>query len=54
MVVVKAKPDVYNHNIRNSPSLYHHIRPSALFSFQVEFFTFRVKQLDPMMFTKSE
>lgn len=51
-LIVKAKPDVYNHNIETVPSLYHSIRPGARYFHSLNLL-FRVKQLDPSMFTKS-
>lgn len=51
-LVVKAKPDVYNHNIETVPSLYHSIRPGARYFHSLNLL-FKVKQLDPTMFTKS-
>lgn len=51
-LVVKAKPDVYNHNIETVPSLYHNIRPGARYFHSLNLL-FKVKQLDPNIFTKS-
>lgn len=51
-LVVKAKPDVYNHNIETVPSLYHSIRPGARYFHSLNLL-FKVKQLDPTIFTKS-
>ena len=51
-IVVRAKPDVYNHNIETVPSLYHHIRPGARYFHSLNLL-FRVKQLDHSIFTKS-
>ena len=51
-IVVRAKPDVYNHNIETVPSLYHNIRPGARYFHSLNLL-FRVKQLDPTIFTKS-
>lgn len=51
-VVVKAKPDVYNHNIETVPSLYNTIRPGARY-FNSLNLLHTVKKLDPSMFTKS-
>ncbi len=51
-IVVKAKPDVYNHNIETVPSLYNKIRPGARY-FNSLNLLHTVKKLDPMMFTKS-
>jgi lipoyl synthase len=51
-VVVAAKPDVFNHNLETVPSLYLTVRPGARY-FQSLRLLQRVKELDPMMFTKS-
>lgn len=50
--IVKAKPDVYNHNIETVPSLYNKIRPGARYFHSLNLL-FSVKQLDPSIFTKS-
>jgi lipoic acid synthetase len=51
-IVVKAKPDVFNHNLETVPSLYLTVRPGARY-FQSLRLLQRVKELDPSMFTKS-
>ena len=51
-IVVKAKPDVYNHNIETVPSLYKSIRPGARYFHSLNLLH-RVKKLDPQIFTKS-
>ncbi len=51
-IVVKAKPDVYNHNVETVPSLYKSIRPGARYYHSINLLH-RVKQLDPEIFTKS-
>jgi lipoic acid synthetase len=51
-LVVRAKPDVYNHNIETVPSLYHDIRPGARYFHSLNLL-FKVKQLDASIFTKS-
>ena len=51
-LVVRAKPDVYNHNIETVPSLYHAIRPGARYFHSLNLL-FKVKQLDATIFTKS-
>jgi lipoic acid synthetase len=50
--VVKAKPDVYNHNIETVPSLYKKIRPGARYFHSLNLLH-KVKLLDPSIFTKS-
>ncbi len=50
--VVKAKPDVFNHNIETVPGLYTTIRPGARY-FHSLLLLKRVKELDPTIFTKS-
>lgn len=51
-LVVKAKPDVYNHNIETVPSLYQTIRPGARYFHSLNLLH-KVKQIDPEIFTKS-
>ncbi len=51
-VVVKARPDVYNHNIETVPSLYKSIRPGARYFNSLHLLK-TVKELDPTIFTKS-
>lgn len=51
-IVVKARPDVYNHNIETVPSLYNKIRPGARYFNSLNLLS-TVKKLDPMIFTKS-
>ncbi|MFT8805056.1 MAG: lipoyl synthase [Acetobacter aceti] len=51
-VVVRARPDVFNHNIETVPRLYTTIRPGARYYQSVRLLD-RVKQLDPSIFTKS-
>jgi lipoic acid synthetase len=50
--VVRAKPDVYNHNLETVPRLYASIRPGARYFHSLRLLD-QVKQLDPSMFTKS-
>jgi lipoic acid synthetase len=51
-VIVKAKPDVFNHNIETVPSLYPHIRPGARY-FNSLNLLHNIKKLDNNIFTKS-
>ena len=51
-MVVKAKPDVYNHNIETVPSLYQQIRPGARYFHSLNLLN-KVKELDQTIFTKS-
>jgi lipoic acid synthetase len=51
-VVVKAKPDVYNHNIETVPRLYKTIRPGARYFNSLHLLK-TVKETDPSIFTKS-
>ncbi|CAL7960960.1 Lipoyl synthase [Alphaproteobacteria bacterium] len=51
-IVAAAKPDVYNHNIETVPSLYRKIKPGARY-FNSLNSLYKVKQLDPQIFTKS-
>jgi len=51
-VVVAAKPDVFNHNLETVPSRYLTVRPGARYFHSIRLLQ-RVKELDPLMFTKS-
>jgi lipoic acid synthetase len=51
-VVVAAKPDVFNHNLETVPGLYLKIRPGARYFHSLRLLQ-QVKEIDPMMFTKS-
>lgn len=51
-LVVEAKPDVFNHNIETVPALYQTVRPGARYFHSIHLL-YRVKQLDPTIFTKS-
>ena len=50
--VVKAAPDVFNHNLETVPSLYPSVRPGARYFSSLRLLQ-RVKEIDPMIFTKS-
>ncbi|MBT4879964.1 MAG: lipoyl synthase [Alphaproteobacteria bacterium] len=50
--VVKARPDVYNHNLETVPRLYATVRPGARYFHSLKLLS-QVKELDPRMFTKS-
>lgn len=51
-IVVKAKPDVFNHNLETVPSNYLKVRPGARYFHSIRLLQ-RVKELDPTIFTKS-
>jgi lipoic acid synthetase len=51
-VVVKARPDVFNHNLETVPRLYPSIRPGARYFTSLNLLK-RAKELDPTIFTKS-
>lgn len=51
-VVVKARPDVFNHNMETVPRLYPTIRPGARYFTSLHLLK-HVKELDSKMFTKS-
>ena len=51
-IVVKAKPDVFNHNIETVPRLYQRIRPGARYFHSLNLLK-QVKDQDPSIFTKS-
>jgi lipoic acid synthetase len=50
--VAAARPDVFNHNLETVPRLYPSIRPGARYYQSLRLLD-RVKQVDPMIFTKS-
>lgn len=51
-IIVKARPDVYNHNIETVPRLYKTIRPGARYFNSLHLLK-TVKEQDPSIFTKS-
>lgn len=51
-IVVKARPDVFNHNIETVPRLYQRVRPGARYFHSLNLLK-KVKEQDPAMFTKS-
>ena len=51
-IVIKARPDVFNHNMETVPRLYRTIRPGARFEHSLSILA-QVKKHDPMIFTKS-
>lgn len=51
-IVVRAKPDVYNHNIETVPRLYKTVRPGARYFNSLHLLK-TVKEIDPSIFTKS-
>jgi lipoyl synthase len=51
-IVVKARPDVFNHNLETVPGLYPSVRPGARYFHSLRLLQ-RVKEIDPAMFTKS-
>lgn len=50
--VVKAKPDVFNHNLETVPRLYRTVRPVARYFNSLQLLA-NVKKSDPSIFTKS-
>ncbi len=50
--VIKARPDVFNHNLETVPRLYPTIRPGARYFRSLRLLQ-RVKEVDPTSFTKS-
>lgn len=50
--VIAARPDVFNHNLETVPRLYPSIRPGARYFRSLRLLQ-RVKDVDPMIFTKS-
>lgn len=51
-IVVKARPDVFNHNLETVPRLYAEVRPGARYFNSLHLLK-TVKELDPSIFTKS-
>jgi lipoic acid synthetase len=51
-IVVRAKPDVFNHNIETVPRLYQRIRPGARYFHSLNLLK-KVKEQDASIFTKS-
>ena len=51
-IVVEARPDVFNHNLETVPGLYPDVRHGARYFHSLRLLQ-RVKELDPLMFTKS-
>jgi len=51
-IVVRARPDVFNHNLETVPSLYLTVRPGARYFNSLRLLQ-RVKEIDAAMFTKS-
>ncbi len=51
-IIIKARPDVFNHNIETVPSLYPSIRPGARYFTSLKLLS-DAKQMDPTIFTKS-
>lgn len=50
--VVKAKPEILNHNVETVPRLYSEVRPAALYERSLELLK-RVKSIDSSVLTKS-
>jgi lipoic acid synthetase len=50
--VVKARPDVFNHNLETVASNYLTVRPGARYFHSIRLLQ-RIKELDPTIFTKS-
>ena len=50
--VIKAKPDVFNHNLETIPRLYPSVRPGARYFHSLSLLA-KVKEVDPNIFTKS-
>ena len=51
-IVVAARPDIFNHNLETVPSKYLTVRPGARYFASIRLLQ-RVKEIDPLMFTKS-
>ncbi len=50
--VIKASPNVFNHNIETVPEVYHKARPMAQYERSLEFLRY-VKEKEPKMLTKT-
>ena len=50
--MIRARPDVFNHNLETVPRLYPTIRPGARYFRSLRLLE-RVKEVDPSIFTKS-
>ncbi len=50
--VIKAKPDVFNHNIETVPGLYRQVRPGSRYFASLDLLK-NVKKIDKNIFTKS-
>jgi len=50
--VIRARPDVFNHNLETVPGLYLKIRPGARYFHSLRLLQ-RAKEIDPRIFTKS-
>lgn len=50
--VLKARPEILNHNVETVPSLYSEVRPEAEYRRSLEVLA-RVKEIDPSIYTKS-
>jgi lipoic acid synthetase len=50
--IIKARPDVFNHNLETVPRLYPTIRPGARYFTSLDLLS-RAKKFDPTIFTKS-
>ena len=51
-IILKAKPDVFNHNLETVPSLYNEVRPGARYFNSLQLL-FEAKRKTPNLFTKS-
>lgn len=51
-IVIKAKPDVFNHNLETVPGLYSSVRPGARYFHSLRILD-QAKKIDPTLFTKS-
>ena len=51
-IVVKARPDVFNHNLETVPGLYPQVRPGARYFHSLRLYS-GSREIDPSMFTKS-
>ncbi len=51
-IIIKSKPDIFNHNLETVPSLYRKVRPGARYFNSLDLLK-KIKQADSTIFTKS-
>ena len=51
-IVIKSKPDIFNHNVETAPRLYPEVRPMANYRRSLSILE-KAKKIDPQIYTKS-